>query len=169
MYWWLWLLLGVIALAGEAISLALFLLYVGVAAFAAAVLALLGVGPAAQAGVFVALSVLLIGLVRPRMLQALSGRVPHRLLTNQGQLVDRRATVTQEVTPDGGLVRVGTAEFWSARATPPTHRIAVGAAVRIVYVSGLTAYVTPVLDPDPSAAAHAPQAAELQRTAREEH
>jgi membrane protein implicated in regulation of membrane protease activity len=144
MHWWLWVLLGVLALAGESISMALFLLYVAIAAFVAALLALLHIGLAAQVGVFVVLSLLLIGLVRPRMLHALAGRVPHRALTNQGRLVDRLATVTQTVTPDGGMVRVGNAEFWTARVTPPTERIAVGRSVRIVDVDGLTAYVEPV-------------------------
>src|ERR671936_684789 len=145
MSWWLWTLLGVLALAGEAISMALFLLYVGIAAFVAALLALLHINVAAQVGVFVVLSVLLVGLVRPRMLHALAGRVPHRALTNQGRLVDRLATVTQTVTPDGGMVRVGNAEFWTARATLPTPRIEVGSSVRIVYVDGLTAYVEPAV------------------------
>ena len=144
MQWWLWALIGVLALAGESVSMALFLLYVGVAALVAALLALLGAGMPAELGVFLALSVLLIVLVRPRMLQALAGRVPHRALTNQGRLVDRLATVVERVTPDGGQVRVGTAEFWSARAHPPAESIEVGRKVRIVYVDGLTAYVEPV-------------------------
>src|SRR5437763_15498990 len=144
MPWWLWTLVGVLALAGEAISMALFLLYVGIAAFVSALLSLLHIGLAAQVGAFVVLSVLLVGLVRPRMLHALAGRVPHRVLTNQGLLVDRLATVTQTVTPSGGTVRVGNAEFWTARATPPTQRIEVGRSVRIVYVDGLTAHVEPV-------------------------
>ena len=144
MSWWLWVLLGVLALAGESISMALFLLYVAIAAFVAALLALLHIGPAVQVGVFVVLSLVLIGLIRPRMLHALAGRVPHRALTNQGRLVDRLATVTQTVTSDGGMVRVGNAEFWTARVTPPTERIEVGRSVRIVYVDGLTAYVEPV-------------------------
>lgn len=144
MPWWLWVLLGVLALAGESISMALFLLYVGAAAFAAAALALLNANAAVQVGVFVALSVLLIVLVRPRMLQALAGRVPHRTLTNQGALVDRLATATQTVTADSGMVRVGNAEFWTARANSPGQRIDVGRNVRIVYVAGLTAYVEPV-------------------------
>src|SRR5207237_2067611 len=144
MSWWLWVLVGVLALAGESISMALFLLYVALAAFVAALLALLHIGAAAQVGVFVVLSLLLIGLVRPRMLHALAGRVPPRALTNQGRLVDRLATVTQTVTPNGGTVRVGNAEFWTARVTPPTPRIEVGSNVRIVYVNGLTAYVEPV-------------------------
>src|ERR671937_2427796 len=114
-----WTLVGVLALAGESISMALFLLYVAIAAFVAALLAILHIGLAAQVGVFVVLSVLLVGLVRPRMLHALAGRVPHSALTHQGRLVDRLATVTQTVTPNGGTVRVGNAEFWTARATPP--------------------------------------------------
>ena len=145
MPWWLlWVLVGVLALAGESISMALFLLYVAIAAFVAALLALLHIGPAVQGGVFVVLSLLLIGLVRPRMLHALAGRVPHRVLTNHGRLVDRLATVTQTVTSDGGMVRVGNAEFWTARVIPPTQRIEVGSSVRIVYVDGLTVYVEPV-------------------------
>ena len=144
MPWWLWVLLGVLALAGESVSMALFLLYVGVAALVAAVLALLNVGAVAQVGVFVVLSVLLIGLVRPRMLQSLAGRVPHRALTNPGSLIDRVATVTQTVTADSGMVRVGNAEFWTARANPPAKRIEVGQGARIVYIAGLTAYVEPV-------------------------
>jgi membrane protein implicated in regulation of membrane protease activity len=144
MSWWLWTLVGVLALAGESISMALFLLYVAIAAFVAALLALLHLGVAAQVGVFVVLSLLLIGLVRPRMLHALAGRVPHRALTNQGRLVDRLATVTQTVTSDGGMVRVGNAEFWTACVTLPTPRIEVGSSVRIVYVDGLTAYVEPM-------------------------
>jgi membrane protein implicated in regulation of membrane protease activity len=159
MSWWLWVLLGVLALAGESISMALFLLYVAIAAFVAALLALLHISPAAQGGVFVVLSLLLIGLVRPRMLHALAGRVPHRALTNQGRLVDRLATVTQTVTPDGGMVRVGNAEFWTARVTPPTERIAVGSSVRIVYVDGLTTYVEPVAPIPEVAPAPGPSAA----------
>ena len=159
MHWWLWVLVGVLALAGESISMALFLLYVALAAFVAALLALLHIGVAAQVGVFVVLSLLLIVLVRPRMLHALAGRVPHRALTNQGRLVDRLATVTQTVTPSGGTVRVGNAEFWTARVTPPTPPIAVGRSVRIVYVDGLTAYVEPVAPIPEVAPAPGPPAA----------
>jgi membrane protein implicated in regulation of membrane protease activity len=166
MSWWLWTLVGVLALAGEAISMALFLLYVAIAAFVAALLAILHIGAAAQVGVFVVLSLLLVGLVRPRMLHALAGRVPHRALTNQGRLVDRLATVTQTVTPNGGTVRVGNAEFWTARVTPPTQRIEVGNSVRIVYVDGLTAYVEPAAPIPEVAPAPGPPAAT--QMAREE-
>lgn len=173
MPWWLWLLVGVLALAGEAASMALFLLYVGVAAIVVALLSLFNLGQVAQLGVFVLLSVLLIGLVRPRMLQALAGRVPHRALTNQGTLVDRVATVTQTVTRDGGMIRVGNAEFWSARANPPAQRIGIGDQARIIYVDGLTAYVEPIVvsvesSPITSEPPLAPDALPLGEMAREE-
>lgn len=166
MAWWLWALLGVLALAGEAASMALFLLYVAVAAFAAAVLALFNVGVAAEVAVFVALSVLLIGLVRPRMLQALAGRVPHRALTNQGMLINRVGTVTQAVTADSGMIRLGTGEFWTARANPPATHLDVGSKARVVYLSGLTAYVEPVLTDE--AVPSAPGPADSAELAREE-
>ena len=148
MTWWLWILLGVLALAGEAASMALFLIYVGVAAFAAGILALIGLGAAAQVAAFVALSLLLLGLVRPRMLHALVGRIPQRTLTNQGRMVDRLAEVTQPVTEHSGMIRVGNAEFWTARLSPPATRpIEAGQSVRIVYIDGVTAYVSPVVAP----------------------
>lgn len=143
MPWWLWVLAGVIALAGEAISMALFLLNVGIAAFVAALLALTGADPVWQAVVFVALSVVLIGLVRPRLLRRLTG-TPPRLLSEQETLAGRLATVTETVTEDGGEIRIGRGEFWTARPTQPLHEIAVGSRVRVDHVRGLTAYVEPL-------------------------
>jgi membrane protein implicated in regulation of membrane protease activity len=147
MSWWLWILLGVLAFVGESFSMALFLLNVGIAAFIAALLSVLHVSAAAQVGVFLVVSVLLIGLVRPRLVQALTGRVQTGDLTNQGSLVNRPATVTQEVTPDGGTIRIGTGEFWTARANPPAKRIEVGSSVRVTHVDGLTVYVDPTPAP----------------------
>src|SRR5438067_4852532 len=87
MPWWVWVLVGVLALAGESASMALFLLNVGIAAFVVAALAAFGVPALGQAGVFVLLAIVLIGLVRPRLLQALGrGRQP-RPLTTQEALV----------------------------------------------------------------------------------
>ncbi len=145
MPWWSWVLLGVLALAGESVSMALFLLNVAFAAFVAAALSVLGVPALAQVGVFIVVAVLLIGLVRPRLLQALTGgRVARRDLTNQGMLMDRIATVTQTVTADSGAIRVGSGEFWTARTVPPVRHLDVGDRVRIHYVDGLTAYVEPL-------------------------
>jgi len=166
MPWWLWVLLGVLALVGESFSMALFLLNVGIAAFAAAALSLAGVNAAAQVGVFLVVSVLLIGLVRPRLVQALTGRVRVGDLTNQGSLAGRAATVTQAVTPDGGTIRIGAGEFWTARANPPATHIAVGSSVRVTHIDGLTVYVDPA--PAPVEAPLASGAAPATFTARED-
>lgn len=140
---WIWILIAVLALFGESISLALFLLNVAVAAAVAAILAAFGVVLGVQIGVFVVLSVLLIGVARPRLLNLLAGRNRPLLQTEQTRLIDREATVVQTVTDESGNVRVGAGEFWSARTYPPTQRIGVGSRVRIAYVSGLIAYVRP--------------------------
>jgi membrane protein implicated in regulation of membrane protease activity/DNA-binding XRE family transcriptional regulator len=145
--WWLWGLLGLLALAGESVSMALFLLNVSIAAFVAAILAYLGLHPAIQVGVFAALSTLLVTFARPPMLQVLLGRRPPTLPA-PGALVDRIATVTDTVTDEGGMIRVGKGEFWTARPSGSVEAIEPGQRVRIARVDGLTAYVEPVLAPD---------------------
>lgn len=141
---WIWILIAVLALFGESISLALFLLNVAVAAAVAAILAAFGVVLGVQIGVFVVLSVLLVGVARPRLLNLLAGRNRPLLQTEQTRLIDREATVVQTVTDESGTIRVGAGEFWSARAYPPVQRIATGRRVRIAYLSGLVAYVRPL-------------------------
>ena len=167
MTWWLWVLVGVVALGGEAASMALFLLNVAVAAFVVAALVLLGVLSApVQAVVFIVLSVLLIGLIRPRLLAALTRHDQGRPTIEQGAaLVDRFATVTDPVTCDGGMIQVGKAEFWTARVSSPTERIPIGSRVRIAAVRGLTAYVEPLRlpeTPDPAPIAFAVPAQPLE-------
>jgi len=147
--WWLWGLLGLLALAGESVSMALFLLNVGIAAFVAALLSYLGLQPAIQVGVFAMLSALLVTLARPRMLQVLLGR-KSPALPIAGTLVDRVATVTDTVTAEGGMIRVGKGEFWTARPSGPVEAIEPGQRVRIARVDGLTAYVEPIRAPEPA-------------------
>ncbi len=127
----LWLLIGVVALLGETLHQRLFLLNAAVAAFVVAPLALV-VGPSVQVAAFAVISLTLLVLVRPRLLHALVGSHPRQTLT---------------VTGDSGMIRVGVAEFWTARTSGPRPPIAAGATVRIAYVDGLTAYVEPIPAP----------------------
>lgn len=152
MAWWLWGLLGLLALAGESVSMALFLLNVGIAAFVAALLSYLGLQPAIQVGVFAVLSALLVTLARPRMLRVLLGR-KSPALPIAGTLVDRIATVTDTVTAEGGMIRVGKGEFWTARPSGAVEAIEPWQRVRIARVEGLTAYVEPMRAPEPAARA----------------
>lgn len=144
MEWWLWLIIGVAALIGESLSMALYLLFFGVAALAAMVLALVQSPAAAQLAVFSVLAVALIGLLRPRILALLGRPLPRQLLTNQGRLLNRVGNVEQVVTQSSGLVRFGGGEYWTARPYPPITHIAVGSAVQVMYVDGLVAHVRPV-------------------------
>jgi len=156
MIWWGWVILGVVALVGESVHMALFLLNVALAAFAVALLALAVTLLPVQLAVFVALSFLLIGLVRPRMLRALTGRREELALPDVATLTGRIGTVTDAVTTESGTIRIGKAEFWTARPAPSVDRapgasptiaapgLEAGCHVRITAVSGLTAYVEPL-------------------------
>ncbi len=148
MVWLLWLLVGGAALYGESLSQALFLLNAAVAAVAAALLAALGVAVSLQVAAFVLLSVALIGLLRPRLLRALklTGSAPARALTNQGRLTDRLGTVVQTVTRDGGTIRLGHGEFWTACVDAPAQQVPVGEHIRVTYLDGLVAHVRPAPD-----------------------
>jgi membrane protein implicated in regulation of membrane protease activity len=146
MPWFVWLVVAVLALAGEMVSTALVLVYVGVAAAITAVLAALGLAPALQFIVFIPLTLVLLQVVRPRSLELLGGPRPRLRLTGENRLVHRSAVVEQQVTDEGGMVRLGTGEFWSARAYPPGVVLPKGTQVRIMFVDGLTVYVSAPTD-----------------------
>lgn len=145
MPWFVWLVIAVLALVGETVSTALVLVYVGVAAAITAVLAAVGVPAALQFIIFIPLTLVLLQVVRPRSLALLGGR-PHLQLTGHGRLVDRSAVVEQQVSDEGGMVRLGSGEFWSARAYPPGMVLPKGTQVRVMFVDGLTVYVSVASD-----------------------
>ena len=145
MEWWIWLLIAVAAFVGESATMALYLLYFGIAAVVVAALALTGVVAVVQLVVFLVLSVGLLGVVRPRTLRLLGRRVPSGMLTNQGVRPDREAIVEAEVSATTGMIRLGNAEFWTARTYEQGMNLPPGTRVRVVYVDGLTAYVEPLM------------------------
>jgi membrane protein implicated in regulation of membrane protease activity len=116
--------------------------YVGVAAAITALLAALGLPFTLQLVVFVPLTLALLTLVRPRSLALLHGHSQPRTLSAHSKMVDRTAYVESEVSNDRGLVRLGTGEFWTARAYPPGTVIPKGSSVRIMFVDGLTVHVS---------------------------
>ncbi|MDB5076129.1 MAG: rane protein [Chloroflexi bacterium] len=142
MPWFIWLVIAVLALAGETVSTAFVLVYIGVAAAITAVLAALGLPFVLQIVVFIPLTLALLSLVRPRTLSLLHGHAPRRQISSDVRMVDRVAVVEHEVTDDAGMVRLGSGEFWTARAYPPGERIQKGCSVRIMFVEGLTVYVS---------------------------
>ncbi len=92
---------------------------------------------------FVVLSIGLLGVVRPRMLHLIGRQIPRGMLTNQGIKPDRAGVVAETVSSTSGMIRLGNAEFWTARAYHAGAVLAPGTPVRVVYVDGLTAYVEP--------------------------
>jgi membrane protein implicated in regulation of membrane protease activity len=146
---WLWLVAAVAAAIGETLTYDLFLASVAVAALitAASVFVLpLGL----QVGLFAVLALVGIFVVRPAAKAALG-------MSNVAQghpglrhpfVVGRRAVVTHTVTEDGGQIRIGQGEFWSARAYEPSDLIEAGQPVRVMLVEGVTALVEPIPDSD---------------------
>ncbi|HWE60594.1 MAG TPA: NfeD family protein [Chloroflexota bacterium] len=142
MPWFIWLLIAALALAGEAMSTALVLVYVGVAAAITAVLAAVGVPAVLQFIIFIPLTLALLRVVRPHTLALIGGRRPRLQLSHASRMIDRNAVVEQQVSDDGGMVRLGSGEFWSARAFPPGVVLPKGTLVRVMFVEGVTVYVS---------------------------
>lgn len=107
-------------------------------------MAFAGLGLTAQAIGFVVASILSMVVLRPALLNRLAlkggeGYVGHRGITGE------RAVVTEAIEAGGkGTVRVGTGEFWTARALYFDGEIGKGARVRVLDTDGLTALVEPV-------------------------
>jgi membrane protein implicated in regulation of membrane protease activity len=111
--------------------------FVSVGAIAAAVVAYLGFGPAAQLITFIlVLSVSLVTL-RSGLVSRLGGQgVPSRT----DQVIGKAGVVTHDIDPaaGGGRVNVG-GEDWAARSHEP---LAAGSTIRVVGADGIVLEVT---------------------------
>ena len=132
------------AFVGELLSVSFFLLFFSLGAVVALVLAFAGLGLAAQAVGFILASILSMVVLRPALLNRLAlkggeGYAGHRGITGES------AVVTEAIEAGGrGTVRVGSGEFWTARAMYSGEGIGKGAKVRVLDTDGLTALVEPV-------------------------
>jgi len=81
-----------------------------------------------------------LGLVRPIAVRHI--KQPPLLRTGTSALVGRSAKVIEEVTDDGGKVRIG-GELWSARPYDESQVIPVGSSVDVFAIEGATALVHP--------------------------
>ena len=137
---WLWLIGGVLLLAAEIIAPGFFLMFIGAAAIATGLLALvLPIGIAVQLALF---ALLTFAVVRVGGRRAYASRYdyssdPH-LNDRAGRLIGTVVVVVEAVDKHGGRVRVGDSE-WSARGQPA----AAGERVRIVDVEGNCLKVEP--------------------------
>jgi membrane protein implicated in regulation of membrane protease activity len=136
--WVIWLVAAAGLAVAEVLTLTFVLGLLAVAAALTAVVALAGVPVAAQIAVFAAAGAGLTLGVGPIARRHL--RTPTALRTGVNALEGRRVTVTEDVTPRGGRVKVG-GESWAARALDPTREIPAGTSVSVAKVDGATLVV----------------------------
>ncbi len=136
--WGFWLIAAAALAAGEVFTTSFFLGPLAVAAVAAAVVALVGVGLPIQIVVFIAGGIGAVALLRPVAMRHL--RTPASLRTGTAALVGARAVVLERVNADGGRVKIG-GEVWSARSFFDDQVIEAGTRVEVAKIEGATALV----------------------------
>ncbi len=139
-----WAVVAGLAFAGEILSVSFFLLFFSLGAVVALALAFAGLGLVAQAIGFIAATVLSMVVLRPALLNRLSLRGGEPYAGHRG-ITGASAVVTETIEAGGkGTVRVGSGEFWTARAMYSGDGIGKGVKVRVLDTDGLTALVEPV-------------------------
>ena len=134
------------AFAGELLSVSFFLLFFSLGAAVALVMALVGLPIVAQAIGFVAASVLSMVVLRPALVHRISFRGSERYESqSRDSIAGKSGVVTSAIEPGGsGTVRIGSGEFWTARALHPRQGIEPGTRVRVLGTDGITALVEAV-------------------------
>ena len=137
--WLIWAIVAILFSVGEIATPGMFFLGpVAVAAVAAGVVALAGVGAALQLIVFIAGSAASVLFLRPLAKRHI--HMPAALRTGAAALEGTKAVVLQRVDANGGRVRIG-GEEWSARAYMEGQVLEPGTRVEVVKIEGATALV----------------------------
>ena len=137
---WLWAIGGVLLLIAELIAPGFFLIFIGAAAIATGLAALvLPIGVALQLALFTVLAYLAARIGGRRAYAMRYDYSSDPLLNDRAKrLLGRVVVATQAIDANGGRVRVGDSE-WSARGGPA----AAGDRVRIVDIEGNCLKVEP--------------------------
>jgi len=143
--WQTWLALAIGLAVAELFSLDLMLLMLAGGALVGVLAAAIGLPVAVQIVAASAASVGMLSLVRPNVVKRLHSGP--ELTLGHAALVGRKAVVVDEVSAQGGQIRVG-GELWTARSYDDTEVIEAGTAVDIFEIRGATAlvYKTQTLD-----------------------
>ena len=136
--WQAWLGLAIALGVAELFSLDLVLLMMASGALVGMVFALVGVGWPLQVVAAVVASIGMLALVRPNIVKRLHSGP--ELTLGHAALVGKQAVVVDQVSTQGGQIRVG-GELWTARPYDETEVIEPGAPVDIFEIRGATAYV----------------------------
>ena len=138
--WVVWLVLAALLGVAEVMTTTLAFGLLAVAAGVAAVVGGVGLGLPFQIGAFAVAAAAGLGVVRPLAVRHI--RQPPLLRTGTSALVGRSATVLEEVTAQGGRVRIG-GEVWSARSYDESQVLPAGSSVDVFAIEGATALVHP--------------------------
>jgi membrane protein implicated in regulation of membrane protease activity len=138
--WIIWLVVAAVLGVAEVMTATLAFGLVAAAALVGAGVGFAGGNAALQFGAFAIASVAGLGIARPFAMRHI--RQPPLLRTGTAALVGRSAYVLDEVTAQGGRVRIG-GEEWSARPYDETLTIPKGAIVDVLQIEGATALVYP--------------------------
>jgi membrane protein implicated in regulation of membrane protease activity len=136
--WPVWLGLAVVLGVLELFSLDLILLMLAAGAVVGMVAALVGVPDWAQIVAAAAAAVAALSLVRPSVVRRLHSG-PSLVLGHEA-LVGRRGVVVEQVSSEGGRIRIG-GELWTARPYDEDLVIEPGARVDVLQIKGATALV----------------------------
>jgi membrane protein implicated in regulation of membrane protease activity len=142
--WLLWLIAGGLFAAGELASVDFVLLMFAGGALGGMAVALVGGAVVLQLVAFVAVSALLLFMVRPIAKRHLLERTPLQL-DGIDAVVGRTAVVTRAVDRHNGRIKLG-ADEWTARSQHSGESFAIGDTVRILQVEGATAVVGDALE-----------------------
>ena len=138
--WIVWLVLAAVLGVAEIMTTTLAFGLIAAGAVVAGVVGLAGAGLPFQLIAFGVASAAGLGVVRPIAVRHI--KQPPLLRTGTSALVGRSAKVVEEVTDDGGKVRIG-GELWSARPYDESQVIPVGSSVDVFAIEGATALVHP--------------------------
>ena len=138
--WIAWLVLAALLAVAEVMTTTLAFGLLAVAAGVAAVVGGVGLGLPFQIGAFAVAAAAGLGVVRPLAVRHI--RQPPLLRTGTSALVGRSATVLEEVTAQGGRIRIG-GEVWSARSYDESQVVPAGSTVDVFAIEGATALVHP--------------------------
>ena len=137
----IWILLAVLFAAGEVMSMGFFLAPFAVGALVGALAELAGAGAAMSVIVFLVMSGLLFGFVRPIARRHL--RTPARIRTGTAALIGQSAMVVERIANAEGVGCVKLdGEIWTARAYDDDEVIEPGTRVHVLEIRGATALVS---------------------------
>jgi membrane protein implicated in regulation of membrane protease activity len=139
--WVLWVIAACVFGVGEMLTTSFFLAPFSVGALGAAVVDVAGASELAAWVVFVAISVLMLVVVRPIAKSHM--KVPPKVRTGTAALVGQQAIVLERIANDEGVgcVKID-GEVWTARSLDEDQVIEAGSRVQVVQIKGATALVT---------------------------